>query len=381
MSETTTLTARRLFDGEEFIENTRLVIRDGVVAEVGSSDGNSDLRFDTGMIVPGFVDLQVNGGGGYLLNDTPTLETIREICAAHIRLGSTSILPTLITDSAEKVRAALEAAVAAQRTNVPGFFGLHLEGPHLAKTRKGAHYPGLMREMTADDLDLLVGAASELPRLRVTLAPEMVSNDQIATLAEAGVVVSLGHSDCTASAALAAADAGASCVTHLFNAMSPLNHREPGLVGAALESGKLDAGLIADGFHVDPIAIRIALASKSGPGRIFLVSDAMSVTGSELTSFTLGSRKILRHEGRLTLEDGTLAGADLDIRTAVAFMVETVGLEQAEALRMATSYPASTMRAAGKAGSLKPGAPANFLHLSEEFGLEGVWLNGSAYAA
>ncbi|MBO6538718.1 MAG: N-acetylglucosamine-6-phosphate deacetylase [Rhizobiaceae bacterium] len=381
MSETTTLTARHLFDGEEFIDNARLVMRDGVVAEVGSSGGNGDLRFDTGMIVPGFVDLQVNGGGGYLLNDAPTLETIREICAAHIRLGSTSILPTLITDSAEKVRAALEAAVAAQRANVPGFFGLHLEGPHLAKTRKGAHYPGLMREMTADDLDLLVSAASELPRLMVTLAPEMVSNDQIATLAEAGIVVSLGHSDCAASAALAAADAGASCVTHLFNAMSPLNHREPGLVGAALESGKLDAGLIADGFHVDPIAIRIALASKRGPGRIFLVSDAMSVAGSELTSFTLGSRKILRHEGRLTLEDGTLAGADLDIRTAVAFMVETVGLELAEALRMATSYPASTMRAAGRAGSLKLGAPANFLHLSEDFDLEGVWLNGSAYAA
>ncbi|MBO6725966.1 MAG: N-acetylglucosamine-6-phosphate deacetylase [Rhizobiaceae bacterium] len=381
MSETTTLNARHLFDGEEFIENARLVIRDGVVAEVGSSGGNAELHFDRGMIVPGFVDLQVNGGGGYLLNDAPSLETIREICAAHIRLGSTSILPTLITDSAEKVRAALKAAVAAQRANVQGFFGLHLEGPHLAKTRKGAHYPGLMREMTADDLDLLVSAASELPRLMVTLAPEMVSNDQIATLAEAGIVVSLGHSDCAASAALAAADAGASCVTHLFNAMSPLNHREPGLVGAALESGKLDAGLIADGFHVDPIAIRIALASKRGPGRIFLVSDAMSVTGSDLTSFTLGSRKILRHEGRLTLEDGTLAGADLDIRTAVAFMVETVGLELAEALRMATSYPASTMRAADEAGSLKPGAPANFLHLSEEFGIEGVWLNGSSYAA
>ena len=382
MSGTANITARRLFDGETMHENATLVIDDGLVADIVPANQaktpTSGSRFDTGLVVPGFVDLQVNGGGGYLLNDDPSVDTIRAICAAHIRLGTTSILPTLITDGPDKVRAAIDAAIAAHRAGVPGFLGLHLEGPHLSITRKGAHYAALMREMSPDDMKLLIEAAAQLPHLMVTLAPEVVSTAQISELANAGVVVSLGHSDCSAARALEAAEAGASCVTHLFNAMSPLSHREPGLVGATLESGTLSAGLIADGYHVDPIAIRIALASKRGPGHLFLVSDAMSVTGSELTSFTLASQKIFRRDGRLTQEDGTLAGADLDMRTAVGFMVETVGLGIDEALRMATSYPAACMRGSSKAGNLKPGSPADFLHLSEMLDLQGVWLRGIA---
>ncbi|WP_127519655.1 N-acetylglucosamine-6-phosphate deacetylase [Mesorhizobium sp. Z1-4] len=382
MSGTANITARRLFDGETMHENATLVIEDGLVAEIVPADraqaGENGPGFTTGMVVPGFVDLQVNGGGGYLLNDDPSVETIREICAAHIRLGTTSILPTLITDGVDKVRATIDAAIAAHRAEVPGFLGLHLEGPHLSITRKGAHYAALMREMSSQDMKLLIDAAAQLPHLMVTLAPEVVSAEQIGALARAGVVVSLGHSDCSAAVALEAAEAGASCVTHLFNAMSPLSHREPGLVGAALESGKLSAGLIADGYHVDPIAIRVALASKRRPGHLFLVSDAMSVTGSDLTSFTLASQKIFRRDGRLTQEDGTLAGADLDMRMAVKFMVETVGLGVEETLRMATGYPAACMRGSARAGHLKPGSPADFIHLSDAFDLEGVWLRGGA---
>lgn len=385
MSNRIIIQAKKLFDGEGFHEDSALVIEDGLVAEiVGRSviDGRADLaggdvvRLDDGMLVPGFVDLQVNGGGGRMLNDDPSLETIETICRAHAGLGTTAILPTLITDTPEKVRAAIDAAAAAHRARVPGFLGLHLEGPHLSVARKGAHDPALIRAMTDDDLDILSAAAGRLPHLMVTVAPESVTPVQITALTTAGAVVSLGHSDAGLAAAREAARAGARCVTHLFNAMSPLGHREPGMVGAALVTGDLNAGLIADGYHVDIAAIRIALAAKAGPGRIFLVSDAMAVTGSDLACFELGGRAIYRRDGRLTLADGTLAGADLDMASAVAFMADKVGVGVEEALRMATSYPAGCIGAAHH-GHLRPGARADFVHLDDRLKVRQVWQGGA----
>ena len=244
-----------------------------------------------GCSAPGFVDLQVNGGGGVMLNGQPDLAGIRAICAAHGRLGTAGLLPTLITDTPEVTRAAVAAGVAAAVDGVPGFLGLHLEGPHLDPRRKGAHDPALIRPMQAEDLAFLCAAAERLPALVVTVAPESATAEQVAALARAGAVVSLGHSDTGAAGARAAFAAGARMVTHLFNAMSQLGNREPGLVGAALDDERVRAGLIADGVHVDPVAMRLALAAKRGTDGIFLVTDAMAVAGTALREFTLNGRR------------------------------------------------------------------------------------------
>lgn len=338
--------------------------------------GVARVALSGGILAPGFVDLQVNGGGGVLLNDAPTPETVATMAAAHAGLGALTILPTLISDSAAVTARAIAAVAAAVAAGVPGIGGLHLEGPHLSLARKGAHDPALIRPMAADDLALLLDAAGRLPRLMVTLAPEAVSPGQIATLARAGVIVSLGHSDAGFDQALAAVRAGARCATHLFNAMSPLGHREPGLVGAVLAAGGLDCGLIADAVHVHPAAIRAALAAKAGPGALYLVSDAMAPAGSAISGFALNGRRIGRAGGRLTLTDGTLAGADLDLARALRVMTGPVGLARDRALAMATRIPARVIGRADTLGRLAPGLPADLVHLTPDLHLAAVWRDG-----
>jgi N-acetylglucosamine-6-phosphate deacetylase len=297
------------------------------------------------------------------------------MCDIHARLGATGILPTLITDSPEATARVIAAGIEAVRRQTPGFLGLHLEGPHLDPRRKGAHDPALIRPMTEDDLVRLLEAAARLPSLMLTVAPESVTPDQIGRLAAAGVIVSLGHSDCTAAEAKAAMAAGAACVTHLFNAMSQLGNREPGLVGAAL-TGPVHAGLIADGIHVAPETIRIAMAASD---RIFLVSDAMAAAGSSLAEFTLNGRRILRRDGSLRLEDGTLAGADLTLPQAVAVMIG-LGTPVETALAMATSRPAACLRRGDQLGSLQPGRTADMVHLGADGMLKAVWRAGQRIA-
>jgi len=324
MSALTAFTGARIFDGDLWHQDAALLVEGGKVAAIATDGdipaGASRTPLDGARIVPGFVDLQVNGGGGVLLNEQPDVAGIRTICAAHARFGTTALLPTLITDTPEVTARTVAAGIAAKAENVPGFLGLHLEGPHLSIARKGAHDPKLIRRMEADDLERIVAARGRLDALLATVAPESVGNDQIAALAKAGVTVSLGHSDSGYATVSAAVAAGASMMTHLFNAMNPLGHREPGMVGAALELGHLNAGLIADGYHVDPVSIGVALRAKKGPGRIFLVTDAMSTIGTDMTGFTLNGREIFRKAGRLTLADGTLAGADIDMIACASCM-------------------------------------------------------------
>jgi N-acetylglucosamine-6-phosphate deacetylase len=331
---------RRIFDGSAWHEAVALLIEHGRVAGIVPDgeipEGTNWTNAAGTMLAPGFVDLQVNGGGGAMFNDDPGVETIRTICAAHLKYGTTALLPTLITDTRDTTHTAIEAAKEAVRAGVPGFAGIHLEGPHLSVARKGAHSADLIRPMEDADLETIAAARAELPALLLTCAPESVTPAQVGRLAEAGVRVSLGHTACDYPTAVAYAEAGASLVTHLFNAMSPLTHREPGLVGAALDCGTLSAGLISDGIHVDPAAMRIALRGKSGPGRIFIVTDAMSTIGTEMESFELNGRRVYRRDGRLTLEDGTLAGADIDMASSVRFLHKNVGIPLDEALRMAS---------------------------------------------
>ncbi|MEZ5912706.1 MAG: N-acetylglucosamine-6-phosphate deacetylase [Paracoccaceae bacterium] len=372
------LSADVVFDGERSHDRAALVVEHGRVAAVlPQSEVPAGLtqQWAGAMIAPGFVDLQVNGGGGVMFNDTPDVATLRRMADAHARFGTTAMLPTLITDRPEVTKAAVAAVRDAVAAGVAGIAGLHLEGPHLSIGRKGAHDPALIRPMGPEDLAMLVAAARDLPALLVTVAVEAVTPEQIAALKQADAVVSLGHSGASFAEAEAAVAAGARAVTHLFNAMSPLGNREPGLVGAALAQGELSAGVIADGFHVHPASLGAALRAKVGPGGLFLVTDAMATVGSELTEFTLNGRRILRRGGRLTLEDGTLAGADLDMMAAVHFAAETLGLGIERALAMAGAVPARLM-GLDRLGWLGAGSAADFVVLDAGWTLQAVWRGG-----
>ncbi|WP_394155100.1 N-acetylglucosamine-6-phosphate deacetylase [Loktanella salsilacus] len=355
------LTGCDVHDGTQMHAAAVLLIEDGVCAGIVTQapKGAEVRRMPAGILAPGLVDLQVNGGGGVMFNDAPTAQTLRRMIAAHRGLGTTAMLPTLITDTAAVTRAAIAAGVA-----LPDLLGLHLEGPHLSVARKGAHEGSLIRPMTEDDLNHLCDAAQKLRNLMVTVAAETVSADQIARLTAAGVVVSLGHSNADFDTCAAAFAAGAGCTTHLFNAMSGFGHRAPGLVGATLD-GAGAAGLIADGIHVHPAALRMAVRTKVR-GALFLVSDAMAVAGTDLTDFMLNGRQITRAGGQLTLADGTLAGADLSLPQAIAFMAEHGGVTRERAIAMATSAPAGVLRRPGTAGHLCPGQACEVVHLSPD---------------
>lgn len=361
-------TGARIFDGELWWDRSALVVNDGVIENIVAADSPTDAQrvaLDGGILAPGFIDLQVNGGGGGQFNLAPTVATIGTICTAFARFGTTACLPTLVTDTRENTAAALAAGIDAARQNVCGFLGLHLEGPHLSVARKGAHDPALIRPMDETDLMRLVEARRSLPNLLSTVAAETVTPNQITRLREAGLVISVGHSDAGYAKVKAAAEAGATMVTHLFNAQSQLGNREPGVVGAALDLGTLWAGLIADGIHVDAASIGVALRAKRGPGRIFLVTDAMSPTGTDATQFELTGRTVYRKDGALRLADGTLAGADLTMIDAVTYVHRTLGLPLDEALRMASLYPAEALGVAGERGSLGHGLRADLVHLSD----------------
>ncbi|PTE06830.1 N-acetylglucosamine-6-phosphate deacetylase [Mesorhizobium helmanticense] len=380
MSDRFALTGARIFDGDDWHEDAALIVRDGLVEAIFPAgaipSGIARIETNGGILAPGFVDLQVNGGGGVMVNDHPDVATIETICRAHAPFGTTALLPTLITDTPDITAAAVAAGVEAVRRKVPGFLGLHLEGPHLSIARKGAHDPALIRPMTDADQAALIATRQKLPVLLTTIAPESVEAARVSALAEAGLVVSLGHSDTSYATARALAEAGATMATHLFNAMSQIGNREPGLAGAAIDVGTFYAGIIADGIHVDPATMAIALRAKKGPGRIFLVTDAMATIGTDMTSFTLNGRIIYRKDGSLRLADGTFAGADLDMITAVRYVHRAVGLELSEALRMASLYPAEAIGQAHRLGRFANGTAADIVALSDDLDVKGVWIGG-----
>ncbi len=366
----------QVFDGTRLIDDHVVAIEAGLIVSVQPDSlalKGHRMALPGGILAPGLVDLQVNGGGGLMVDGQTDLAALQHICAAHQRLGSAGILPTLITDKPDATARVIKAGILAAKANVLGFLGLHLEGPHLDPRRKGAHDATLIRAMTGDDVALYCDAARSLPALMITVSPEAATADQIRTLTRAGVVVSLGHTDCSFETAQAAMVAGAGCATHLFNAMSQLGNREPGLVGAVL-AGPSAAGLIADGIHVSLATLRVALAAKTSG--LFLVSDCMAFAGSDLQEIVLNGRRVRRKDGRLTLPDGTLAGADLTLTQALKIMVQDVGISPARALAMATAIPASVIGAQGDYGHLVPGRAANLVHLDADWNLSQVWNAG-----
>ena len=373
------ITGARIFDGEMWHDGKSLIVEDGKVAAIAVSAHDDVEAIDAAglLIVPGFVDLQVNGGGGVMFNNQPDVDGIARICAAHASFGTTALMVTLITDGPDVSERAIEAGITAQETEVPGFLGLHFEGPHLSVSRKGTHDPALIRPMDGSDLQALLACKQALSHILTTVAPESVTPAQVSSLVEAGIIVSLGHTDASCETAQHYAAAGASMVTHLFNAMSQLGNREPGLVGAGLFETTFHCGLIADGFHVDPVSMALALKAKSGRGRIFLVTDAMSTIGTDDIGFELNGRQVYRKDGRLTLADGTLAGADIDMLSCVRFVHEHLGLPLEEALRMASVYPAQAINADTK-GRLLAGFDADFVMLNDDLSIASTWIAGRA---
>jgi N-acetylglucosamine-6-phosphate deacetylase len=370
--------AERVFDGHRWRARAAVIIRDGRVAGIGSWDEVPDwpqtrLAGAT-FLAPGFVDLQVNGGGGVLLNDQPTADGMRAIARAHRRFGTTACLPTLITDTRERLRAAIVAARSVSGRD--GVIGLHLEGPFISPKRPGVHRPDRIVQPAAGDLEQLCELAGAGQSM-VTLAPECVPAGFVRTLAASCVRVSIGHSEASAATVMQAVADGATGITHLFNAMPPLSAREPGIVGAALADNRLTVGLIVDGIHVDPIAVRAAFAAK-GCERIALVTDAMPTVGASKDRFELVGRTITLANGRLTTEEGTLAGAHLDMATAVRNAVKLAQLPLEDALRAASLTPARFLGLDKERGMLAAGARADLVALNEDLNVVGTWVAGSS---
>ena len=378
------LTGARIFAEPGWLDHHALVVVDGRIAGLPAlAELPGDMPSQVlagGSLVPGFVDAQVNGGGGILFNATPDAPSLARMAQAHAAAGgTTALLPTYITDHPAGMLAAIAAVREAMASHTPGVAGLHLEGPFIAKARAGAHDPALIRVMTDADVDALL--ACGITPLLLTLAPEIVAPRLITRLVEGGVIVSLGHSDASYDVAMAAADAGARGVTHVFNAMSQLHARAPGLVGAALDHGGLWGGVIADGHHSHPAALAAALRAKRGPARLFLVSDAMPPAGHSQPDFMLNGRLVRRHEGALRLPDGTLAGSDLTMHRALHYAVTQLGLPLEEGLRMASHYPAEFLRLDDQRGRITPGLRADLVHLDPALAIGAVWIAGERIAS
>ncbi|PWE33213.1 N-acetylglucosamine-6-phosphate deacetylase [Maritimibacter sp. 55A14] len=352
----------------------------GVVQGIRPRNESGGSLTDLGdvTLAPGFIDWQVNGGGGVMFNDSPSAEGIATIARAHAACGTTTLLPTLITDAPEAMDAAAAAVAAARAAGMASIAGIHFEGPHLSLARQGAHEAGFIRPMEESDHERL--ARRDLGVVLTTLAPESASLADIRRLVDAGVLVSLGHSDCDYEMAWRAFSAGARAVTHIFNAMSGLGHRAPGLAGAALDHPGVTCGLIADGHHVHPAACRIAIRAKPA-GQVTFVTDAMACVGGGTDGFTLNGRPVRRRGGRLELEDGTLAGSDLDMASALRYAATHLGLPVEEALRMAALYPARLLRLEDARGHLRPGARADMVALDGELRPRAVWIGGVAQPA
>jgi N-acetylglucosamine-6-phosphate deacetylase len=325
------------------------------------------------LLLPGFIDTQVNGGDGVLFNDAPTAATIARIGAAHRRFGTTGFLPTLISDDLATVRAAIGATRAAIEARSPGVLGLHIEGPFLNAHRRGIHEASKLRRTDATSVALL--SSLGVGRTLVTLAPEATSLETIERLVRAGVVVSAGHTDASYALVRAALDRGLTGFTHLFNAMSPLASRAPGAVGAALEDDRAWCGLIVDGVHVDPVVLMLALRLRPH-SRFILITDAMPCVGSAQTSFELQGKTIAVRDGACFDETGTLAGSALDMASAVRNAVRMLGLDLADASRMASRNPAEFLGLEHELGRIARGCFADLVLLDDDLQVIDTWIRG-----
>ncbi|ATB30764.1 N-acetylglucosamine-6-phosphate deacetylase [Melittangium boletus] len=378
------LSGARIFTGERILEGHGVVLEDGhiraVVPDQALPAGADVVRLPgDALLTPGFIDAQVNGAGGVLFNETPTVEAALAIAAAARRSGTTGLLPTFITDEQSKMRRACEAALEALARPASGVLGIHLEGPFISGSRPGVHEPRYIRAPDAQDIDYLVALPQRLAgqrgRLLMTLAPEQVEDAILARLASAGTILAAGHTAASYERTHEAVAAGVRGFTHLFNAMPPVNNRQPGPVLTAIDTEETWCGIIADGIHVHPALLRQLVKGKK-PGKVFLVTDAMPPVGTDARTFQLYGQTILRRDGRLVTENGTLAGADIDMAASVRNCVNLLGLSLEEGLRMASLYPASYLGLEAQLGRLAPGYRADLTLLRPDLTVMGTWVNG-----
>lgn len=375
----TVLRNARILTADGFRDDLALVIEAGritaLVSDAAPQLGSADEQVDLGggWLLPGFIDAQVNGGGGVLFNNTPDVESLRTLAAAHRRFGTTALLPTLISDDAQVMRTAIDATRSAIEQGVPGVIGIHLEGPYIAPGRKGTHDASKFRVPDADEIAMAASLDNGVTLL--TLAPERVPLESIRALVERGVIVAAGHTAATYEEARAGLDAGIRGFTHLYNAMSPLTGREPGAVGAALEDRDSWIGIIADGVHVHPGSLRVALAAKPA-GKVMLVTDAMSPVGADSPSFELYGEVITVVDGVVRNAAGALAGSALDMATAVRNAVHLLGLPLAEAARMASRYPAQFLNVDDRLGEIAEGYQADLVLLDDALQVRATWIAG-----
>jgi N-acetylglucosamine-6-phosphate deacetylase len=369
------LSGARIFDGERFLDDHALVVEgERIAAIVPYAERPQGAARDLagGLLAPGYIDVQVNGGGGVLFNEDPTPEGIARIAAAHREYGTVGLLPTLVTDAPQVMTAAIAATREALRLT-PATLGVHLEGPFIDPRRRGAHELKCVRDLGPDDVEAIADA--DCGAVMLTLAPNRVAAERIAELARRGVLVSLGHSEASYEEARAAIQAGARAFTHLFNAMSAPAGREPGMVGAALDLADAFVGIIADGHHVHEANLRIALAAKRRD-RFMLITDAMPPAAGGPDHFDLQGRRVTRADGCLRLDDGTLAGSVLTMDEAVRYVVNVVGLGLGDALAMASRVPATFLRRDKDLGRIAPGHLASLVHLDDELRVCETWIEG-----
>ncbi len=375
----TVLRNARILTADGFRDDLALVIEAGritaLVSDAAPQLGSAAEEVDLGggWLLPGFIDAQVNGGGGVLFNNTPDVESLRTLAAAHRRFGTTALLPTLISDDVQVMRTAIDATRQAIADGVPGVIGIHLEGPYIAPARKGTHDANKFRVPDADEIAMAASLDNGVTLL--TLAPERVPLDSIRALVERGVIVAAGHTAATYEEARAGLEAGIRGFTHLYNAMSPLTGREPGAVGAALEDRGSWVGIIADGVHVHPASLRVALATKP-QGKVMLVTDAMPPVGADSPSYELYGEVITAVDGVVRNAAGSLAGSALDMATAVRNAVDLLGQTLEEAARMASRYPAQFLNVDDRLGEIAEGYQADLVLLDDALQVRATWIAG-----
>ncbi|PKG98172.1 N-acetylglucosamine-6-phosphate deacetylase [Paraglaciecola sp. MB-3u-78] len=365
--------AESLFDGNTILKNQMITVEAGTIRSIESAQLQDDVIQLSGLVAPGFVDVQVNGGGGVLFNNQPNLETLLTMSRAHQQFGSTAILPTLITDDFATMQQAANAVAAAIAQNVKGIIGIHFEGPHLSQPKKGIHPIQHIRQISPDEMALF--KRTDLGLVCVTLAPENVPVEIIKELVQANVKVCLGHSNASAAQTFAALQAGAQGFTHLFNAMSPLQSRAAGMVGAALLDATSYCGLIVDHEHVDMTSCQLAIKCKT-PNRIMLVTDAMSHVGSEQIELQFAGMQINRQGNKLTIEGGRLAGSALDMASAVRHCVQDLQCSIEDAIKMASTTPATFLGLQQQKGYLASGFAADWVVLTDQYYVNASYIAG-----
>ncbi len=371
------LTGARVFTGEAFVDDCALVI-DGerIAALVASAELPANVEhmdLNGGILAPGFIDLQVNGGGGAFFTSDTSLEALQTMLDGHRPTGTTSMLPTMISDTREVHQAGIRAIAGAVAAGMKGILGIHIEGPFFDLERRGAHSERYIRKMEQADIDWL--SVPQNFKLMLTLAPEHTEPGQIKTLVDAGVIVCAGHSNAHYDQVIAGVKEGLSGFTHLYNAMRPTTGREPGVVGAALDTPNTWCGIIIDSYHVHAASARIACQVKPR-GKVYLVTDAMSSVGAKNKSFQLYGETIFEKDGRLVNAEGRLAGSAIGMIDAVRLNTQWVGMDLAESLRMASLYPAQYMQLDSSLGRLAPGLRADLVHFTNDFVVTHTWVAG-----